>query len=109
MAKQGDPNHGPGSTFDYNPNEDQDKMSKTQPTLPHSIPIPPPPPPKIDPVPAKKLQFGWGSLVLLIALIWAAEALGTALPGPFDDMFYEAIAALFFGFIQYLRSILYKK
>ncbi len=47
--------------------------------------------------------FGIGSVILLLALVWAADALGTVLPGPVDDILYDLIGTLTFGFIQYLR------
>ncbi len=112
MAKSGDPNHGPGPVLPIYP----DPNETTQPTravgeitqqnkavrakTPEQEPIP---------EPEKKPVFGFGSLLLLILLVWGAEWIGTTLPGPFDDMLYELIAALFFGLIQYIRSLLYKK
>ena len=47
--------------------------------------------------------FGIGSIILLLALVWAADALGTTIPGPVDDILYDLIGTLTFGFIQYLR------
>ena len=106
MAKAGDPNHGPGETFDYNPNDTQPTRTQKQVDTPQPQ----------NYMPSKKNDdskqaptFNWGSLILLIVLIWGAEWLGTTIPGPVDDMLYDAIAALFFGFIQYLRALLYKK
>lgn len=102
MAKSGDRNHGPGPVLDIYPDPNE-----TQPNRPYRRPEALPQLKEIST--AKKPPFGFGSLILLIVLIWGAEWIGTTLPGPFDDMLYEATAALFFGFIQYIRSLLYKK
>ncbi len=102
MAKDGDPNHGPSDKL----NQYRYKPDDTQPT--GAVRRESAPKPEIKVV-KEPLPFGIWNLVLLVVLIWGAEWLGTTLPGPFDDMLYEAIAALFFGFIQYIRSLLYKK
>ena len=102
MAKDGDPNHGPSDK----PNQHRYKSDDTKPT--GAVRRESTPTPEIKVV-KEPLSFGVWNLALLVVLIWGAELVGTTLPGPLDDMLYQAIAALFFGLIQYIRSLLYKK